>query len=159
MKNLILGSVMALIPTHAMAGEWIHVASNNNMDLGVDVETIRTDGNRRQFWSVVAQKESQTIPQGSYDYAVARMEVDCFNETSRPIQLTLYRLGEDEVVLSQTSTEGSRYQAPDTIGYHQLVFVCGDEWSSDTALPSAAIFASVMRATDAAMQTMEDERY
>ena len=159
MRKLILGAILAAMPTLALAGEWVHVTSDDDTDIGIDVETIRIEGDRRTFWVVVSHRQPQAIDGDPFDYMLLRAEANCRTDIMRMNQAILYRLGEDQSAYSETLSRTPRYVVPDTTGYHQWSFVCGDDWPTDRALPTAALFASVMRvANDAASAAGEAAR-
>lgn len=84
MKTLLLA---LLLVTGSAWAEWVKVAEGDGVDLYIDLETIRKDGNRRRVWQIQNLKQRGKDGESSRRL---RMEYDCKQERDRLVSFSFH---------------------------------------------------------------------
>jgi hypothetical protein len=133
MKALHLPVVLLLgLPISGMAATWVSVAGNDDVEVFVDTDSIRKNGNRVKTWLKFQWVKSQNVP-GSYPTKLYRSErqlqvSDCRDRTLAIAQGVFYGdMDGTNAVGSYTNSENSwsfSEAAPETIGETLINFAC-----------------------------------
>ena len=145
MKTPIIAAIALAIPSLAVAGEWRMVGADHGREYGIDQETIREIGSRREFWVVAVELEPRTLADYTFDYSLRRMITDCSRDTIDVGQLSFFTKDNPSEPVYRTRTDPQpEYVMPDTIGYAMWRFVCEGAREHDLVFTTAQDFAQAV---------------
>lgn len=117
---------LASIATPALANDWVLVTYGATDALGVDLDSIRVEGDRRIFWSVWVKKTTQaaegTVPR--HDYRVRRDTIDCRLNMISTGATGFYIIGANRPAMAANDTGRQNDIFPDSVADGLRDFVC-----------------------------------
>ena len=110
-------------------GEWVPVATNDEMGLTVyvDHDTIRRKGDLVKMWALYDFKNIQTVAGDSLLSSKIQTEYDCQDERSRQLKGISFsgNMGGGRVVFTESLKVEWRSDAPESIGQGLWKVACG----------------------------------
>ena len=121
--------LMLLVSTNVLAVDWVKTGGTDDFTHYVDPQSIRRDGNKVRAWMLMDYKSGQVLSDNKTRYLseVNRMEFDCFEDTSRKIDVYLYseKMGKGDIVISVPNlTNPAASLPPGSVGATELKAVC-----------------------------------
>lgn len=119
---LALGSISGPV----LANDWVLVTRGASDALGVDLDTMRVEGDRRIFWSVWVKKTTQpatdSVPR--FDYQVRRDTINCRTDMISTGSTGFYMIGATSPAFSGQLSGREQDIFPNTVAQGLRDFVC-----------------------------------
>ncbi len=121
--------LLLLVSTNVFAVDWVKIGENDNFTHYVDPQSIRRDGNKVRAWVLFDYKSVQVLADNKTRYLsfLAKEEYDCFEDTSRFIDIYYYsgKMGGGNIVLPIPNiTTPAESVIPGSNGATELKVVC-----------------------------------
>ena len=128
MKKILI-TLLLLVSTNVLAVDWVVAAGTDDFTDYIDLQSIRRDGNKVRAWTLSDYKSGKVLRDNKTRYLseVNRMEFDCFEDTSRKIDLYLYseKMEKGDIVISVPNlTNPATSLPPGSVGATELKIAC-----------------------------------
>lgn len=126
MKNLV--TIFLLFFSVNGYCDWFKVTESNSITVYIDDSKITKKDKFIRVWSLHNLNIPQKINDGkSYQSYVTLNEIDCHEDKSRDLSLTLYQneMGRGSVVFTSGEVSKWSFSGPGTIGESLIKFSCG----------------------------------
>ncbi|QWD76637.1 hypothetical protein ICV32_02950 [Polynucleobacter sp. MWH-UH24A] len=108
--------------------DWFKVTESNSMTVYIDDSKITKKDKFIRIWSLHNMNKPEKLRDGKvYQSYVTFNEIDCNEEKSRDLKLTLYQneMGKGSVVFTSDEISKWSFSGPGTIGDSLVRFSCG----------------------------------
>ena len=115
-----------LMVSPAQARQWVVFFNNSTTTSSLDVDSIKGEGNIRDFWVKSVHQEEETMGYVRYSSSLNRSWVNCYARKVGSSSLTLYSIQGRPVYSAKEADEPVNWSSvlPDTMGEAMLEKVC-----------------------------------
>lgn len=125
---LLVASAIILFPDKVLATQWVRILSTDEFVLHIDVDSIKIQGNQRQFWEKSIYFNTKKLGDKYINASKSFSNVDCLSKTYRTIRAIGYDLNGSIVFDIDTRlssyTNSNDEIVPGTLGDSISEFVC-----------------------------------